>query len=53
MTISPTIGIALGGGAARGWASLSERNISGLDRPFGAVASDLHRGRMVWLREQG
>jgi NTE family protein len=126
MTAGPTIGIALGGGAARGWAHigvlealrergvdprvvsgasigalvgaalaggklaelkdwvlqlrrldvlklldaslgsgviqgnrvmraieeiLTDRDIADLDRPYGAVATDLHRGRTVWLRE--
>jgi len=30
---------------------LTDRDIGDLDRPFGAVATDLHRGRTVWLRE--
>jgi len=30
---------------------LTDRDIADLDRPFGAVATDLHRGRTVWLRE--
>ena len=30
---------------------LVDRDIAELDRPFGAVATDLHRGRTVWLRE--
>src|SRR5690606_26480813 len=30
---------------------LRDRDISELDRPFGAVATDLYRGRTVWLRE--
>jgi NTE family protein len=28
-----------------------DRDIRELERPFGAVATDLHRGREVWLRE--
>jgi NTE family protein len=32
-------------------AILTDRDIRDLDRPFGAVATDLHRGRTVWLRE--
>jgi NTE family protein len=30
---------------------LTDRDIADLDRPFGAVATDLDRGRTVWLRE--
>jgi NTE family protein len=30
---------------------LTDRDIAELDRPFGAVATDLDRGRTVWLRE--
>jgi NTE family protein len=30
---------------------LIDRDIAELDRPFGAVATDLDRGRTVWLRE--
>ena len=30
---------------------LTDRDIAGLDLPFGAVATDLHRGRTVWLRD--
>jgi NTE family protein len=30
---------------------LTDRDIGDLDRPFGAVATDLHRGRTVWLRK--
>lgn len=30
---------------------LTDRDIEELDRPFGAVATDLYRGRTVWLRE--
>jgi NTE family protein len=30
---------------------LTDRDIADLDRPFGAVATDLFRGRTVWLRE--
>jgi NTE family protein len=30
---------------------LTDRDIAELDRPFGAVATDLYRGRTVWLRE--
>jgi NTE family protein len=30
-----------------------DRDISALPRPFGAVATDLRRGREVWLREGG
>jgi NTE family protein len=30
-----------------------DRDISELERPFGAVATDLQRGREVWLREGG
>jgi NTE family protein len=29
----------------------TDRDIRDLDRPFGAVATDLNRGRTVWLRE--
>jgi NTE family protein len=30
---------------------ISDRNIQDLELPFGAVATDLQRGRTVWLRE--
>ncbi|MBS1219329.1 MAG: hypothetical protein H6R21_2462 [Proteobacteria bacterium] len=73
----PLIGLALGGGSARGWAHIGviraladagiepdivcgigffrshfvDRDIRELARPFGVVATDLQRGREVWLRE--
>ena len=31
--------------------NVQERNIEDLDRPFGAVATDLASGREIWLRE--
>jgi NTE family protein len=96
MSIEPTIGVGLGGGAARGWAHIgvlealrargvNPQVVSGasigalvgaalaggklaalktwvlalrrldvlklLDARFGAVATDLYRGRTIWLRE--
>ena len=59
-TVVSFLDFSLGGGLIKGEklidffrAHFVDRDIGELDRPFGAVATDLARGREVWLREGG
>ncbi len=57
-TVVSFLDFSLGGGLIKGDRLIEffrshfvDRDIRDLPRPFGAVATDLHRGREVWLRE--
>ncbi|MBW8371133.1 MAG: patatin-like phospholipase RssA [Thiobacillus sp.] len=57
-TVVSFLDFSLGGGLIKGDKLIGffrshfvDRDISELERPFGAVATDLQRGREVWLRE--
>ena len=57
-TVVSFLDFSLGGGLIKGEKLIDffrvhfvDRDIDALDRPFGAVATDLARGREVWLRE--
>lgn len=57
-TVVSFLDFSLGGGLIRGEKLIEffrshfvDRDIRELERPFGAVATDLQRGREVWLRE--
>ena len=59
-TVVGFLDFTLGGGLIKGEklieffrAHFVDRDIRELDRPFGAVATDLGRGREIWLREGG
>ncbi|MEW6118934.1 MAG: patatin-like phospholipase family protein [Pseudomonadota bacterium] len=59
-TVVSFLDFTLGGGLIKGdklieffRAHFVDRNIRELERPYGAVATDLARGREIWLREGG
>jgi NTE family protein len=59
-TVVGFLDFSLGGGLIKGEKLIAffrehfvDRDIQALARPFGAVATDLQRGREVWLREGG
>ena len=57
-TVVSFLDFSLGGGLIKGNKLIDffrrhfvDRDIADLDRPFGAVATDLRRGREIWLRD--
>lgn len=57
-TVMSFLDVSLSGGLIKGDKLIAffrkhvvDRDIAELERPFGAVATDLYRGREVWLRE--
>ena len=59
-TVVGFLDVSLNGGLIKGDKLIAffrehfvDRDIADLARPFGAVATDLRRGREVWLRESG